>query len=220
MVTPSTRGMLARQGHYDTGIHDELAALVGGAEHQGGHAVKTRHHRHLGEHHPREGTREAGEDDAGEQGDGQDAAEAFRRHQQVGVKRPGRHHAIAQGPQGLDAEEESVREAAGPGIGDAMGVECVEQGEDQIDGDEGGRQFQEEPWPGDGQHLVVEVHEAARSWPFTTARRWPRGSRARLRTCGGTRGRGLRPGRFAHVWPAAFRYSAQMRSFSAPSWCR
>ena len=67
----------------------------------------------------------------------------------------------AQGSERLDTEEEGVRETAGPGIGDAAGISQVKQGEGQIDGDEGGGEFQEEPWPGDREHLGVDVHEAA-----------------------------------------------------------
>ncbi len=90
----------------------------------------------LREHHPGERPREAREDHAGEQRDDQDAGETFRRHQDIGVKRPGRHHAIPQCSQRLHAEEEGVGEAARPGVGDAAPVDDIKNGEDQIDGEE------------------------------------------------------------------------------------
>ena len=151
-------------------VEDLVGPFVGAAEDQGGLAFEAGNGGPFGEQDPGRGPRHPGEDDAGQHRNRTQADEAFHRHQQVGVEVCRGHAAIADGAEGLHTEEEGVsqrpqavarsrrglqRPAGHPGP-----VRPEQQGEDPVDGQVGdGRQGQE-PGPGGGEQLVVEVIHA------------------------------------------------------------
>ena len=199
---PSLRRLLARERDGDRRVQDLVAALVGGAEHQRRHAVERRDDRDLGEDDAREGPREAREDDAGEQRDGQDAEERLDAHDDVGVDRLRHEHGVVDRADGLDAEQERVPEIAVPRMRQPVGIGKIEQGEDDVDRREEGGEAEEERPPRRGQHAMIEVGEPRPVLPFDDGNAPP----ARL-TRKAASDRGLRCFRVAH----AVRIT--------PSWC-
>ena len=146
---------MEKDGHY----RDIAYAQLFGDEADAG-SVERRDDGASGKNDAREGPREAREDDAGEQRQGQQAEKRLDADDDVGVNRLRHELGVIERADGLDAEQEHVPEIAAPGMGERRGVGQVEQGERDIDEDEERDQAQEKQPPRRRQHAVIEIGPA------------------------------------------------------------
>ena len=148
---------LSRRADRDLRLEDLVGALVGAAEDQHPASVEIGDHRPVREHHPRRGPRDAGEDQPRRHRDREQADEALRRDDEVGVDVPRRHGAVADGAEGLDAEEKGVEEGAFAEPLHSAAVEPVGQGEQRVEHEERRCGQTEELRPARLQQLMIEV---------------------------------------------------------------
>ena len=157
MATPSLLTSSRKQRHADLGLEDQIAALIGGAEHQGRHAVMGRDHRDLAEHHPRRRPRETRKDESGRDREAGHAEQHLAGDEQIGVECRRPHLAIADRRHGLNAEKERIGEGARPRVGDAAVLDQIERRESEIEKDITEDEQREDARPRQGQQPVIDI---------------------------------------------------------------
>jgi hypothetical protein len=147
----------AHENEMGLGLGDLVSPLVGDAQEQRRHAVESGDHHVPAEEHARGRAGELGEDEAGHEGQAEQADERLERHEQVRRQPPRRHLAVADGGHGLDAEEEGVGEVAGSRLLDAVSDGEVAAGEEQVRAQVREEHEREELDPRGGEQGVVGV---------------------------------------------------------------
>jgi len=135
---------------------DEVAAGIRHSEHEHGPAVHLRHQGPAREKDPGGRTGELGEDETGDGGDEEEAAEHLGDHQQVREGRLRIELTVSDGAHRLDAEEEGVGERSGPCVGDSVRQQ-IQNGETEVREQEGGDDDGQRPPPRCPQQRVVDV---------------------------------------------------------------
>jgi len=150
---------VAHEHEVKFGLGHGLVAEVGDAEHEGGLAVERGANEVAAENDAGDRAGKANENEAGDNGHAEHADDDFDGGDDVAVKGIRIHVAIADGGDGLDTEEKSVRPRARGHTVDAAGAEDVAEGKEKVDGEIDGKNDGGKARPGEGEKPMVGVAE-------------------------------------------------------------